>query len=72
MTLVWRADPLAVRYKVLRAADATKKASFVDVTAQDPDPTDTTFTDGAAGNFAAYLVVVVGPDGDGPWGAFAP
>ena len=72
VTLVWRADPLAVRYKILRAAEATKKASFVDVTAQDSDPTDTTFTDAAAGNFAAYLVVVVGPDGDGPWGAFAP
>ncbi|MCE5247790.1 C25 family cysteine peptidase [bacterium] len=72
VTLVWRADPLAVRYKILRGADATKKASFVDVTAQDADPTDTTFTDNAAGNFAAYLVVVVGPDGDGPWGAFAP
>ena len=71
VTLAWRADPLAVRYKILRGADPTKVSSFADVTAQDADPTDTTFVDNAAGNFAAYLVVVVGPDGDGPWGAFS-
>lgn len=66
----WRADVLALSYKVYRSADPTLASAFTDVTAEDPTPTDTTFMDASTGSFAAFIITSQGPDGEGPWGHF--
>lgn len=68
--VTWSPDVLATSYRIHRSSDPSYAAAFGDVTGEDPDPTDTTFSDGSPGPFACWLVTEVGPDGDGPMGHF--
>jgi len=61
----WWPYPGVQRYKVYRSGDPRVAGSFADVSASDPDDTDTAFHDGAAGDLY-WLVSGVGPNGEGP------
>ena len=66
----WKADVLALDYRVFRSADPSEAGSFQDVSAEDGDTTDNRFLDTSGGSLAAFIVTAVGPDGEGPWGHF--
>jgi subtilisin-like proprotein convertase family protein len=68
--LEWRDDPLCLEFGVFRAADPSQASAFDDVTAEDPDPTDTLFHDASGDPFLCWIVEGRGPDGTGPWGHF--
>jgi subtilisin-like proprotein convertase family protein len=68
--LRWWTYPGLDSYRVYRATDPSSAAGFVDVTAEDGDPTDTWFEDSSAGALLYYLVTGVGPAGEGPLGHF--
>lgn len=68
--LSWWEYPGLTSYRVYRSSDPSSAAAFVDVTAGDPDPSDTIFDDGSANPIAFYLVTGVGPNGEGPKGHF--
>jgi hypothetical protein len=68
--LSWWDDPVCTEFRVWRSDDPTGEDAFSDVTAEDPDPTDTRFRDGSGGSFRCWIVQGIGPDGDGPWGHF--
>lgn len=70
VTLTWKADVLALSYKIFRASNPASASAFHDVTAEDGNPADNTFLDQSSGAFAAWIITVVGPDGEGPWGHF--
>jgi subtilisin-like proprotein convertase family protein len=70
VVLSWPGDPVCVAFRVFRAAAPSTAEAFQDVTAEDPDPTDTVFRDTSSGDLAYWIVVGSGPDGDGPWGHF--
>lgn len=68
--LEWWADPLCLEFRVWRSADASSQSSFADVSAEDPDPSDTQFRDSSSGSLLYWIIQGVGPDGDGPWGHY--
>jgi hypothetical protein len=61
---------LCIEYRVWRASDPTAQTAFTDVTAEDPDPCDTSFLDSSGGDLSYWVVVGRGPEGDGPWGHY--
>ena len=68
--LRWWPYPGLASYRVYRSTDKSSSASFLDVTAEDADPTDSIFLDTSAAPLAFYLVTGVGPQEEGPWGHF--
>ena len=68
--LRWWPYPGLTSYKVYRSTDPGTAAAFIDVTAEDPDATDTVFQDTSADPLSCYLVTGVGPQGEGPKGHF--
>jgi subtilisin-like proprotein convertase family protein len=70
VVLEWWDDPVCTEFVVWRSPDPTSGGSFVDVTGEDPDPTDTTFRDSSVGDVAYWIVQGRGPDGDGAWGHY--
>ena len=66
----WWPYPGLISYRVYRSTDPSLEAAFVDVTAEDGDPTDTTFVDSSGETLAFYLVTGVGPQGEGIKGHF--
>jgi subtilisin-like proprotein convertase family protein len=65
----WWNDPVCFDFRVWRSTDPTAAAQFVDVTSEDPDPTDNGFLDTHAGSLF-WIIEGSGPDGDGPWGHY--
>jgi len=70
LRLHWWPYPGMNSYRVYRSADPSAAASFLDVTAEDGDATDTLFLDPSAAPLLYYLVTAVGPQGEGPKGHF--
>jgi carboxypeptidase D len=68
--LTWWPYPGLDSYRVYRSSDPSSPAAFIDVTAEDGDPTDTFFLDNSANPLSCYLVTGVGPQGEGPKGHF--
>ncbi len=68
--LTWWRYPGLDSYRVYRSTDPTSAASFVDVTAEDPDAADTAFKDTDASPALYWLVTGVGRGGEGPLGHF--
>jgi subtilisin-like proprotein convertase family protein len=68
----WFGDPVCIEFTVWRSSDPSAQEVFQDVTAEDPDPTDTLFLDTSGGDLLYWIIVGRGPDGDGPWGHFEP
>ena len=66
----WVYDPLCLDFKVWRSTDPNQAASFMDVTAEDADPTDTSFLDTSSEPLLFWIIQGNGPDGPGPWGHF--
>jgi carboxypeptidase D len=64
--LRWWPYPGLESYRVYRGTVASSPASFVDVTAEDPDDTDTEFEDSSSDPLLYFLVTGVGPNGEGP------
>lgn len=67
--LEWWPYPGLTSYRVYRSSDPSSAGAFVDVTAEDGDPTDTRFLDASTGD-AYFLVTGVGANGEGPKGHF--
>ena len=65
VALAWWPYPGAAHYEVYRSADPRAAGSFLNVTVEDTDPTDTAFHDATAGD-VYWLVSGVGPSGEGP------
>jgi carboxypeptidase D len=70
VTLRWWPYPGLDSYRVYRSTDPSSAAAFLDVTAEDPDPTDTSFLDTSAQPLLFYLVTGMGPNGEGAKGHF--
>jgi subtilisin-like proprotein convertase family protein len=68
--LEWWPYPGVTSYGVYRSTDPSDGAMFLDVTPDDPDDTDTTFTETPAEALVFYLVTGYGPLGEGPKGHF--
>ena len=68
--LTWWHYPGMQSYRVYRSDDPSSAAAFLDVTAEDDDPTDTSFLDTSVQPLAYYLITAVGPQGEGPKGHF--
>ena len=68
--LSWWVYPGLDSYRVYRSSDPSSAATFVDVTSEDADATDTIFLDTSPGPLWFYLVTGVGPEGEGPLGHF--
>jgi hypothetical protein len=66
----WLSDPLCLDFKVWRTADPMQEATFVDVTAEDADPTDAKFLDTSGEPLLFWIIQGHGPDGNGPWGHY--
>jgi subtilisin-like proprotein convertase family protein len=66
----WWRYPTVTSYRVYRSTSPSSAASFVDVSAEDPNPTDTTFVDQSDEPVVYYLVTGIGPGGEGPMGHF--
>ena len=66
MLLHWWLYPGLDSYKVYRSTDPSVSASFIDVTGEDGDDTDTAFLDTTALPLAYYLVTGVNAQGEGP------
>lgn len=62
--LTWWPYPGVTSYRVYRSTTPAARATFTDVTAQDPDPTDTSFDDPSSAPVVFYLVTGVGPAGE--------
>lgn len=70
-TLVsWWPYPGLTSYRVYRSTDPALAAAFNDVTAEDPDDTDTSFQDASDAPLTFFLVTGVGSQGEGPKGHF--
>jgi subtilisin-like proprotein convertase family protein len=65
VTLAWWPYPGATHYEVYRSTDPRAAGSFLNVTGEGADPTDTAFHD-ATGGDVYWLVSGVGPSGEGP------
>jgi carboxypeptidase D len=70
VTMRWWPYPDLTSYRIYRATDPSSAGSFVEVTAEDADPTDTAFADAGTEPVAYYLVTGVGSTGEGPKGHF--
>ena len=70
VAISWWPYPGMSDYRVYRSSDPSQPGGFIDVTAEDPDPTDTRFEDVAAGDALYWIVTGVGPRGEGPKGHF--
>ena len=70
VVLDWWPYPGLTQYKVYRSSDPSSAASFADVTATDPNATDTRFEDASADTILYYLVTGVSPRGESVWGHF--
>jgi len=70
VTLRWWPYPGLDSYRVYRSIDPSAAAAFLDVTAEDPDATDTLFLDTSTEPALFYLVTGVGPNGEGAKGHF--
>ncbi len=68
--LTWWVYPDLDSYRVYRSTDPSSAAAFVDVTAEDPDDTDTAFLDTSSEPLTFWLVTGVGRGGEGPLGHF--
>jgi carboxypeptidase D len=68
--LRWWPYPDMSSHRIYRSTDPSSAAAFVDITAQDADPTDTEFLDAGTAPVLYYLVTGVGPQGEGPKGHF--
>jgi len=68
--LEWWPYPGLETYRVYRSTDPSTSASFVDVTAEDLDPSDTVFDDATPAPVLYWLVTGEGPNGEGPKGHF--
>lgn len=66
----WYPDVIALQYTVYKSEDAKSANAFIEVTAEDPDPSDTTFLDRSTGSIVYFIITAVGPDGEGPWGHY--
>jgi hypothetical protein len=66
----WLSDPLCLDFKIWRSADPMQAATFVDVTAEDADPTDASFLDTSGEPLLFWIIQAHGPDGSGPWGHY--
>ncbi len=66
----WWEYPGLTSYRVYRATDPSLAANFLDITASDPNPSDTFFEDAGEEPVVYYLVTGVGPNGEGPKGHF--
>ncbi len=71
VTLDWWPVGSASSYQVYRSPDPSSEAAFQEVTAADPDTTDTHFEDSAAGTFLSWIVSARGHSGEGFWGHFS-
>lgn len=68
--LNWWPYPGLSGYRVYRSTDPASAASFVEVTAEETDSSDTTFLDSSNAPMLFWLITGVGPNGEGPWGHF--
>lgn len=68
--LEWWPVGTAESYRVYRSDDPSQEGAFLDVTAEDGDPTDTAFEDGDPRNFLCWIVSGEGHTGEGLWGHF--
>jgi subtilisin-like proprotein convertase family protein len=66
VTFRWWQYPGVTSYRVYRSSSPASPASFVDVSAEDADTTDTAFGQAEAGTTFYFLVSGVGPGGEGP------
>jgi subtilisin-like proprotein convertase family protein len=66
--LSWWPYPGLDSYRVYRSSTPSAVGAFTDVTAEDPDPTDTVFLDSTPESPLYWLVTGVGPLGEGPKG----
>ncbi len=64
--LSWWPYPELTSYKVYRSTTLTPRENFIDVTSEDPDPTDTLFEDFSTDSLIYWLVTGIGPNGEGP------
>lgn len=65
-SVTWWPYPGLASYRVYRATEPGPRAGFSDVTAFDPDATDTVFEDDTDAPLVLWLVTGVGPAGEGP------
>lgn len=70
VTLRWWPYPGMTSYHVYRSNDPTSAGTFVEVTSEDPDDTDTIFVDTSTDPLVYWLVTADGPQGEGPMGHF--
>lgn len=68
--LRWWPYPGIQSYRVYRSPDASSAGAFIDVTSEDNDATDTSFTDTTNAPLTFFLVTGIGPQGEGPLGHF--
>jgi len=68
--LEWGTDPVCLDFRVWRSSDPHQAGSYVDVTMEDPDPSDASFLDTTGGSVLYWIIQGHGPDGDGPWGHY--
>ena len=66
----WWPYPDLVSYRVYRSTDPSQAASFIDVTTEDGDITDTQFNDSSTAPISYFLVTGVSANGEGPKGHF--
>jgi subtilisin-like proprotein convertase family protein len=71
VVMEWLYDPLCVSFRVWRSADPTVAGGYVEVTGEDPDPTDIQFVDTSNDDVLFWIIQGTGPDGDGPWGHYS-
>jgi subtilisin-like proprotein convertase family protein len=64
--LSWWPYPELTSYKVYRSSTLTPRENFIDVTSEDPNPTDTLFEDSSTDSLVYWLVTGIGPNGEGP------
>lgn len=64
--VAWWPYPGMTSYRVYRSTAPVPRAEFLDVTAEDPDATDTTYEDTSSAPLEFWLVTGVGPKGEGP------
>ncbi|MDQ7007596.1 MAG: M14 family zinc carboxypeptidase [Acidobacteriota bacterium] len=60
----------ATSYHVYRSDDPSSAIAFVEATGEDPDPTDTSFTDSDPRSFLCWIISAEGHTGEGLWGHF--
>jgi hypothetical protein len=66
----WLPYPGLTGYRVYRATSPSSAAGFADVTAEDPEASDTAFEDATDAPILYYIVTGVSTRGEGPWGHY--